>query len=208
LDLLIGKMKFKRNKMNSIDYYNKNSEKYINDTMSVSMEELLKKFSVYLPNNGLVLDLGCGSGRDSLWFMEQGYEVLAIDGSIELVEHCRKLLEGRVIHTTFEDFESEKKFDGIWACASLLHIKPMDLPIIIDKYVNYLKQKGVFFMSFKAGEVDYVKDGRWFTNFTEDRLLLMMSSIQALEIIEVIKTQDIRKERQDEMWLSIIAMKR
>jgi 2-polyprenyl-3-methyl-5-hydroxy-6-metoxy-1,4-benzoquinol methylase len=194
--------------MNSIDYYNKNSEKYINDTMSVSMEELLKRFSVYLPNNGLVLDLGCGSGRDSLWFMEQGYEVIAADGSKELVEHCRKFLEDRVIHATYEDFESELTFDGIWACASLLHIKLEDLPGMIIKYASYLKQKGVFFMSFKAGEVDYEKDGRWFTNFTEDRLLSMMSRIEDLEIIEVIKTQDVRKERQDEIWLSVITKKR
>jgi hypothetical protein len=62
-------------------------------------------------------------------------------------------------------------------------------------------------MSFKAGEVDYEKDGRWFTNFTEDRLLLMMSRIENLEVIEVIKTQDVRKERQDEIWLSVIAKK-
>jgi SAM-dependent methyltransferase len=193
--------------MNSIDYYDKNAEKYINDTMGVSMEELLKRFSIYLPNNGLVLDLGCGSGRDSLWFIEQGYEVVATDGSKELVEHCRKFLEDRVIHATYEDFESELTFDGIWACASLLHIKLEDLPGMIIKYANYLKQKGVFFMSFKAGEVDYEKDGRWFTNFTEDRLLSMMSRIENLEVIEVIKTQDVRKERQDEIWLSVIAEK-
>ncbi|HAE43653.1 MAG TPA: SAM-dependent methyltransferase [Clostridiales bacterium] len=194
--------------MNSIDYYDKNSEKYITDTMSASMEELLERFASYLPNNGLVLDLGCGSGRDSLWFLAQEYELLAIDGSKELVEHCQKLLGESVIHATFEDFETDKKFDGIWACASLLHVKLEDLPGMIVKYANYLKQKGVFFMSFKAGEVDYVKDGRWFTNFTEDKLLIMINDIENLEVVEVIKTHDVRKERQDEMWLSIIAKKR
>lgn len=194
--------------MNSIDYYNKNSEKYIKDTMNVSMEVLLERFASYLPNNGLVLDLGCGSGRDSLWFIKQGYEVLATDGSKEMVEHCRKFLGDKVIHATYEDFESELTFDGIWACASLLHVKPQELPVIVLKYSNYLKQKGAFFMSYKAGETDYVKDGRWFTNFTEDRLLSMMSSIEDLEVVEVIKTHDVRKERQKEMWLSIIVKKR
>lgn len=191
--------------MDSINYYDNNVEKFINDTMSASMESLIKRFVRYIPEGSHVLDLGCGSGRDSLWLLDHGYKVLALDGSIEMVNHCSKLLGERVTHSSFENFNTNLEFDGIWACASLLHVKNEDLKEIIIKYANFLKTGGAFFMSFKVGDSDNIKDGRWFTNLNENSLRVLMDQVTNLKIIEIIKTDDVRVEKRDQGWISVIA---
>lgn len=72
--------------MDSIDYYNKYASIYFDSTVELSMEKILDKFIHYLPDNAVVLDLGCGSGRDSLYFIERGFDVTALDGSEKLCE--------------------------------------------------------------------------------------------------------------------------
>ena len=115
--------------MNTLDYYNKNSEEYFNSTLNVDMTNTYKEFLKLVPEGGKILDLGCGSGRDSMNFMKLGYEVTAVDGSKELAKKASVLLGKEVIVNTFEELELKEKFHGIWACASLLHIKREDLKI-------------------------------------------------------------------------------
>ena len=193
--------------MQSIDYYNQNGQKYIQDTLMADMSGLLDKFSQYLLPKGKVLDLGCGSGRDSLWFEQQGYEVVAMDGSRAMVDYCKKIIKGPVIHNTFDDFHTDDFFDGIWACASLLHVKRAHLSETISKFLKFLTPDGYFFMSFKLLDYDYEKEGRIFTNFTEKSLHHFLNQIPSIKIIETILTQDVRQERKDEGWISVIVCK-
>ncbi|MFO7887229.1 MAG: class I SAM-dependent methyltransferase [Eubacteriales bacterium] len=192
----------------SIEYYDKNSEKYINNTFHVNMEPLLTKFAFHIPKGGLILDAGCGTGRDSIWFVNHGYKVLAFDGSKEMVKYAKDHIDGEVMMATFESFDCDKEFDGIWACSSLLHVKRSNMVEIIEKLASYLKPKGSFFMSFKDRDEDYVKDGRVFTNYSEKGLRQLINSIDDLITIEIIKTTDVRKGREDEHWVSVIAKKK
>ena len=91
--------------MNTLDYYNKNSEEYFNSTLNVDMTNTYKAFLKLLPKGGKILDLGCGSGRDSMNFMKLGYEVTAVDGSKELAKKASALLGKEVIASTFEELE-------------------------------------------------------------------------------------------------------
>lgn len=191
----------------TIDYYNKNASRYITETFNLSMEALMNEFTKYLSDGAKILDLGCGSGRDSLAFKNLGYDVHAIDGSKEMVDHARKYLGNRVHHTTFEDYNPVVYFDGIWALATLLHVPRKDISRIIGKYIKMLNPDGIFFMSFKERIEDYTKDGRNFTCFTEDGLLDVLNSYKGIEIVKVIHTTDIREGRDDEKWLSIIIKK-
>ena len=192
----------------STKYYDENSEKYINSTFHVNMEPLLTKFVFHIPKGGLILDAGCGTGRDSIWFVNNGYKVLAFDGSREMVKHAKDYVDGEVMLASFEDFKCDKKFDGIWACSSLLHVKRDNMIEIIKKLSEYLKAKGAFFMSFKDRDDDYVKDGRVFTNYSEKGLRQLINSIDDLITIEIIKTTDVREGREDEHWVSVIAKKK
>jgi len=192
----------------SIEYYNKNSQKYIRSTFEANMDPLLTKFAFHVPKEGLILDAGCGTGRDSVWFVNHGYDVLAFDGSKEMIKHAEKHVDGEVKLSTFEDFSCDRKFDGIWACSSLLHVKRDKMFEIIEKLASYLKPKGAFFMSFKDRDEDYIKDGRVFTNYSEKGLRELVNSIDDLITIEIIKTTDVREGRKDEDWVSVIAKKK
>lgn len=74
----------------TITYYNQNAEEYFNKTVNVSMQALYDQFEAYLNPGDKILDLGCGSGRDSKYFLSKGYEVVSVDGSIEM---CRLELQ-------------------------------------------------------------------------------------------------------------------
>ena len=111
----------------TLEYYNENADKFILGTLNVDMMTIQKKFISYIPKGGKVLDLGCGSGRDSLFFKELGYDVTAIDGSAEMCIQAEKNIGQPVINMTFDKLDYEAEFDGIWACASLLHVPSRDI---------------------------------------------------------------------------------
>ena len=78
--------------MKTIDYYNHHAEEFTHSTLNVDMESLYQSFLNLLPANAHILDLGCGSGRDSLAFKNKGYRVTAIDYSEALVKKATELL--------------------------------------------------------------------------------------------------------------------
>jgi 2-polyprenyl-3-methyl-5-hydroxy-6-metoxy-1,4-benzoquinol methylase len=194
--------------MSSINYYNQYAETYIKSTFRADMSLILEQFVQHIPSGGRILDLGCGSGRDSLWFKSRGYSIIALDGSESMIQHCKKyLLADEMVHSRFETYHTDLKFDGIWACASLLHISRDALPQLIQKYVGYLNPHGVFFMSFKSGKEDTIVDGRTFTNFTKETLSRLLSKVHLIDIVTFIHTQDVREEREKERWISVIVKK-
>ncbi|MBF7095705.1 class I SAM-dependent methyltransferase [Alkalibacter mobilis] len=193
--------------MDSIEYYNKNAKEYIISTAGLKMDELLNKFAGYIDQGGTVLDIGCGSGRDSMWFKKRGFDVWAHDGSIAMVEHCKIFLHDRVQVASFNDYTSNMEFDGLWACSSLLHVPRSKLKSIIDKYTSLLKKNGVFFMSFKLGEDDHEDSGRAFTNMSKSLIVELLDSCNQLKIVELIISTDQRTERREESWISVIAKK-
>lgn len=197
----------------SIDYYNSNAEHYIAETEKADLSRLYALFEKYLRPGSVILDIGCGSGRDSKYFCDKKYKVYAHDGSEAMVDHAKKYLGDRVAQCYFEDFEPEKLFhqallfDGMWACASLLHVKEEKLVAVIDHYTKFLKAQGVFFMSFKERDENHQIEGRYFTNFTPSKLKKMITSCKDLELLEILETRDVRDERENEAWLSVIVRK-
>ena len=193
--------------MNTLDYYNKNSEEYFNSTLNVDMTNTYKEFLKLVPEGGKILDLGCGSGRDSMNFMKLGYEVTAVDGSKELAKKASVLLGKEVIVNTFEELELKEKFHGIWACASLLHIKREDLKTVLYNLYNNLDDNGVFYMSFKYGEDEYIDEkGRYFNCYTEETFKEMIAQVSNLEIQNIYKSGDTLGGRNNLQWLNIICI--
>lgn len=193
--------------MDSTTYYNTKASRYITDTFNADMSAIRNRFISYLPAHVTILDAGCGPGRDVKAFVEAGYEVYAMDASEAMVSHCRTIIGHRVQLSTFQDYTTNIKFDGIWACASLLHLEPAELQPVIIKFGGYLKPGGVFFMSFKYGTEDYIKDGRYFNCQTEESIRDLLKTCTNLSVADLFITSDVRQGRDGEKWVNVIVKK-
>lgn len=195
--------------MNTLDYYNKNSEEYFNSTLNVDMTNTYKEFLKLVPEGGKILDLGCGSGRDSMNFIKLGYEVIAVDGAKKLAKKASVLLGKEVIVSTFEELELKEKFHGIWACASLLHIKREDLKTVLNNLYNNLDDNGVFYMSFKYGEKEYVDDkNRYFNCFTDESIISFINENTKYNILGLYITEDKLGRVNEVKWVNLICNKK
>ena len=193
---------------NTLDFYNNNSKTYIETTLTIDMSKLYNEFLNNIPKGGTILDLGCGSGRDSKAFVDKGYKVTAVDGSKELAQSASKLIGRDVLVSKFEDLSLIDKFDGIWACASLLHVNKRDILDVIKNVSSNLNNNGIFYMSFKYGEDEYIDEkGRYFNCYTEETFNELINKVEGLKIMKVYKTIDIVPGRGDIVWLNILCVK-
>ena len=184
-------------------YYSSNAKLFYDATVDIDMTALYDEFLPLIKNNGLILDAGCGAGRDSKFFIEHGYEICAFDASKELVSLASKLIEQQVQQALFQTFESINKFDGIWACASLLHVPADELSDVISKFVSLLTESGVFYCSFKLGREEVIRNGRFFTNVDEVSFRLYITG-KPISIVKQWRTGDLRDGRESEQWLNVI----
>ncbi|MDP2562908.1 bifunctional 2-polyprenyl-6-hydroxyphenol methylase/3-demethylubiquinol 3-O-methyltransferase UbiG [Psychrobium sp. 1_MG-2023] len=187
-------------------YYDQNATSFIENTLSVDMSDLYQHFLPLLPCRALILDAGCGSGRDSKFFIDSGYRVTAIDACRELAKSTEKLISQPVQVAYFQNFSSDKKFDAIWACASLLHVPSQELPNVFQRFSNLLKSSGVLYCSFKYGTNDIVRNHRLFVNANQERLQTFIQATP-LTIQKVWLTNDQRSSRNQEQWLIAILVK-
>ena len=127
--------------MDSIDYYDRYAVPYYEETVDFSMEEQLKRFVELLPESADVLDLGCGSGRDTVFLEEEGCVVTAMDGSEKMCELASIHTGKEVLHLRAEDMEFDDVFHGIWACAILGHFPPDEVKGIMRKILKALKEE-------------------------------------------------------------------
>lgn len=190
----------------SIDYYNQNADRFYQNTAFADMSALYGMFEQYLPAHARILDAGCGSGRDSLHFAQKGYAVTAFDAAHELVLRARALTSLPVRECTFESFEDEGLFDGIWACASLLHVSREQTPATLRKLAGFLKPGGVFYLSFKVGSGEAFRNGRMFNDYDEDSFRTMIADLPELTVVELQMTDDVRPEIH-ERWLNVVMKK-
>ena len=195
-------------KNNTLDFYNNNSKTYIETTLTIDMSKLYKEFLNNIPKGGTILDLGCGSGRDSKAFIDKGYKITAVDGSKELAQSASKLIGQDVLVSKFEDLSLIDKFHGRWACASLLHVNKKDILNVIKNVSSNLNDNGIFYMSFKYGEDEYIDEkGRYFNCYTEETFKELINKVEGLKIMKVYKTIDIVPGRGDITWLNAICVK-
>jgi SAM-dependent methyltransferase len=189
--------------MKIIDYYNKHAEEFTASTFEVDMESLYQPFLALLPESAQILDVGCGSGRDTLAFKNKGYQVDAIDYSEELVKKATQLTGIPVKLQSFYEIDADQAYDGIWACASLLHCERDRLIKVVGKIVNALKQNGGLYMSFKYGNGTREKDGRQFTDLNKEQAELLLNQFESVTQLKQWITIDQRPDR-DEKWLNLL----
>lgn len=187
-------------------YYDEYAQAFIDATREVDMRTLYTEFLPYIPQGGIILDLGCGSGRDTLYFKQQGYAVEAIDYSIEMVKFARDYTGVAVRQESFYALNQQCRYDGIWACASLLHSERQKLPNVFKRIVTALKVDGYAYLSFKYGCTDRSQNGRFFTDLNEEQLLALLQPLN-VQCIKLWITCDKRIECST-TWLNVIFKKK
>ena len=191
----------------TLSYYNSNTPSFIESTQSVKMTEAWNRFTSKLASGALILDFGCGSGRDTKYFIEKGFAVEAIDGSSELCVAASKFTGITVKQVLFQDWKSEAKYNGIWACSSILHLNKTELKQVIGNIRDSLLPSGIFYTSFKYGNFEGERNGRYFTDLTESSYEELIDEITGFEIVERWITSDVRPGREEEKWLNVILRK-
>ena len=192
---------------NTLGYYNKNSVDFVDSTRDVDFREIQDKFLGLIAPKSFILDFGCGSGRDTKYFLSKGYAVEAWDGSIELCKAASEFTQIDVKNKLFQDLSASSLYDGIWACSSILHLPLNDLILVMKKIESALKNTGVLYTSFKYGDYSGERNGRYFTDMTEDRFDEILQHCPSLHIIEIWQTGDVRQDRENEKWLNILLRK-
>ena len=188
----------------TIEYYEKNAQDFAASTADIEFSELQDTFLAELKNGASVLDFGCGGGRDTCYFLKKGYKVTALDGSAALCRIAEENTGIPVIQMDFNDFEEQDMYDGIWACSSILHLSRQELKQVLVHMEQALHKGGIIYTSFKYGDFEGMRNGRYFTDFTEDSFRTFVSEIEQFTVEMLWVTRDARPGRQDEKWLNMI----
>jgi SAM-dependent methyltransferase len=191
----------------TIAYYDRNASEFCERTLAVDMSEFYEPFLGEVPAGGTILDAGCGSGRDSRAFLQKGYEVVSIDASPAMVDATTRLTGRRAKLLNFDAIDFREEFDGIWACASLLHVVRENLGSVLDRLAAALKPGGVLYLSFKYGEAERVEDGRYFNDVNESLFESTLAQHSQLEIRKIWTTEENSIGRR-QRWINGIARRR
>lgn len=188
----------------TVSYYEANARRFFENTRNIDMESIYESFLSVLPPGGHILDAGCGSGRDSRAFLERGYEVTALDASEAMVELASQHFGRPVLHMSFDQVRFRERFDGIWACASLLHVPAHNMAKVLGQLGMALKVGGVMYASFKYGEGEAVKDGRLFNDYDEGSLRNLLRNHLEFVILKLWRTTDLRTGCNKVTWLNVL----
>ncbi|NCC63897.1 MAG: class I SAM-dependent methyltransferase [Spirochaetia bacterium] len=192
----------------SLHYYTNHAQQYLDTTLQIDMSANYTLFLPYLSPGSSILDAGCGSGRDSLAFRKLGYQVEAFDACEAMVASARSVSQLPVRKLLFQELDYDSQFDGIWACASLLHVPRQELGHVFSLLAKALKPKGFLYCSFKNRDEDFSMDGRSFTCFTSDAFRAFVVNQKDFILKDLTLSLDIRPERGTETWINALLQKR
>ena len=189
--------------METIDFYDSDPGGYAAKTFSADISDSRDRFVRLMPEGARILDLGCGSGRDTVAFRELGFSVEPVDGSEGMVAQAERNTGAPVRHLLFRDLDYEDEFDGVWACSTLLHVHSDELPDIIGKVRRSLRDGGVFYLSFKKGTFEGMRDGRYFHDMEADGVRALAESA-GFAVLEVWESSELSRRQ---VWVNALVRK-
>ena len=188
----------------SFDYYDVHAKEYAALTVKADMSPAYDRFLAYLPAGAAILDAGCGSGRDSLCFMKKGYDVTMLDASEEMCKCAEELTGRKALCMGFHEIEFADRFDGIWACASLLHVPEKELENVLAIFHRALKRDGVLYASWKYGEAERCDGERFYCDMTEEKLRRVLARVGLFDCLECWVAEDALPSGREQKWLNVV----
>lgn len=191
----------------TIDYYNEYADSYYQKTVGVDLDMTRQRFAAYLPTEARIIDIGCGSGRDVLAFSNMGYNAIGLDASEELVKLAVETLGVKAFCANMSTWISGEPYDGIWSCASLMHLNDEECKRFFENLRYNLKLGGSIYISVKSGiETGEDAAGRYMRDYTSEEIEALINTVPGLKIREIWYTED-TLSRRDFKWLNIIAVR-
>ena len=185
------------------EYYEINAKRYAQETFSADMSEQYKRFLPLLREQARILDVGSGSGRDACYFQKKGYQVTALEPSKNLCREIRKVFSGEIVCSDIQSYQSVQRFDGIWACASFLHLQEKEVLCFFEKINSYLNDNGIVYLSGKNGiPTGEGKDGRYFLEFTEQLVERILTVNDRMKLEELWYSEDV-SGRKGFRWMNV-----
>ena len=191
----------------TLTYYNQNARSYTAATQTLDFRLIQDRFLSHMPRSARILDFGCGFGRDTRYFLNHGFQVDAVDGSPEMCRIAGEYTGIPIRQMLFQELDTVDTYDGIWACASILHLSRSELTDVFHRMAAALRKNGMIYASFKYGSFEGERNGRYFTDFTEKNFAEFAGRFSELVIQEMWISGDVRSERGEERWLNTILQK-
>lgn len=192
----------------TVAFYDRNAASFAARTADLDMSPFYGRFLRHVRPGGRVLDAGCGVGRDARAFAERGFGVIGFDASPAMVRLAGERVGGlaEIRHMRFEDVTWREEFDGVWACASLLHVPSAEFAGVAARLAGALRPGGAWYMSFKLGRGERVAEGRRFTDHTEETLRRALAG-GAVTLSEAWVSEDLRPGRAAARWVNAMALR-
>ena len=185
-------------------YYEINAKRYAKETFPADMSEQYKRFLPLLRERARILDVGSGSGRDACYFQKKGYQVTALEPSKNLCREIRKVFSGEIVCSDIQSYQPDQRYDGIWACASFLHLQEKEVLSFFEKINLYLNEKGIVYLSGKNGiTIGKAADGRYFLEFTEQLVGKILAVNDRMKLEELWYTEDV-SGRKGFRWMNVV----
>jgi SAM-dependent methyltransferase len=188
----------------TIGYYDRNARAFYDTTVDVELGHLYAPFLALLAGRARILDAGCGSGRDARRFKQLGHSVTLVEPSSELARLAAMLVGQEVLGLRFQDLDFVEEFDGVWASASLLHVPRAEIDGVLERLRRALVPGGVLYASFKHGEGERVRNGRFFNSYTEASFAALIARHPGFEPLTPLLTEDVRTTHRGEVWLNVL----
>lgn len=186
------------------NYYESNAERYAAETFFADMSEQYQRFLPLLKKGAKILDVGSGSGRDACYFQKHGYQVTALEPSKNLCREIRKGFSGEIVCSDIQNYQPTERYDGIWACASLIHLQEEEMLHFFEKIDLYIEDSGIIYVSGKNGiSTGEVENGRFFLEFTEQLVEKILMVNKQLKLEQLWYTEDVNS-RKGFRWLNVI----
>ena len=192
----------------TIEYYERNASAFIESTINADVSELYRPFEELLTPGCRILDLGCGSGRDSKYFAGKGYDVVALDPSSAMCTQTKTFAHVPVYAMKAEEIQFTNVFDGIWACASLLHVPRNKQENVLHRIATALKDEGILYASWKYGTQDRTVDGKKYVDMNDSLIYEIIKEVSEIHIVKMWTTKDVRNEYSSQKWLNVLLRKK
>jgi SAM-dependent methyltransferase len=167
----------------TLGYYAQTAAAYFSGRPDIASRHL-PPFLAQLKPGALILELGCGAGRDTQAMIDAGFSVEPTDGVAEIAAIAAKRLGRGVRVMRFDELAAKEAYDAVWANASLLHVPRAQLPGVLNRIFTALKPGGLHFANFKAGGVEGRDErARYYNYLSREQMTEMYANAADWEIV-------------------------